>query len=141
MISLFFSIVPRSFLFPVMILAGTVVFYEGVPGAHYVPFVGPYLSGRVGHAYLHGRAVERAAWEDHRRRDLALAADRLTQAQAQIDRMDSDYWKSQTDQAIKIADLEKALEQEQKDNEKDAPGFCRPLLSRRLRDAISAVGD
>jgi hypothetical protein len=141
MIGLFLSIFPRACILPGILLALVIGFYEGVPGAHYVPLVGPYLSGRVGHAYLHGRAVEKAAWEDQRRRDLALAADKLTQAQAQIDQMDSDYWKSQTDQAIKIADLEKALEQEQKDNAKDAPGLCHPLLSRRLRDVLSAVGD
>lgn len=141
MIGLFLSIVPRSILIPVTIGLGIIGFYEGVPGAKYVPYIGPYFAGRVGNAYLRGQADERRAWEDQRKRDLALAASKLSEAQAKIDALDSEYWRSQTNQAIQISDLEHALENEKADNAKDAPDVCHSLLSRRLRDSLQNIGN
>ena len=140
MISLFLSIVPRSLLVPVILLAGTIGFYEGIPGAAYVPVVGQYFVGRVGQAYERGKLAERQAWEDQRKRDLALAAQKLSEAQTKIDQLDSEYWRSQTDLAIQIPDLEHALEAEKTDNEKD-PGACHPLISRRVRDSLAVIGN
>jgi len=47
----------------------------------YVPYIGSYFAGRVGHADLRGQMDERLAWEDRRERDLALAASKLAEAQ------------------------------------------------------------
>ena len=141
MIGIFLSFIPRSILIPTSILVGIIGFYEGVPGAVYVPVIGPYFSGRVGHAFLRGQAAERLAWEDRRRRDLALAASKLSEAQAKIDTLDSAYWREQTNQAIKISDLEHTLELEKADNAKDPAGTCHPVLSRRLRDGLANIGN
>ena len=141
MIGIFLSFIPWSFLIPVILLIGIFGFYEGIPGAIYVPYVGQYFAGRVGHAYLRGQTDERLAWEDRRKRDLALAASRLAEAQNKIDALDSEYWRSKNNLATQISDLEHALEAEKADNAKDAAGTCHSFISRRLRNSLQTIGN
>lgn len=131
-----------------VVLAAALVFYEGLPGANYitpylrfVPVLGPLVDdlaqGRVGRARVAGRLDERLVWQERQRRaQLKLDRERDL-AQAKIDAVEQDYLTRQTTDAIRISELEKALEDEQTSDA--APG-CGPALSRRLRDAIDNIG-
>lgn len=141
MIGIFLSIIPRSILITAAAILGIILFYEGLPFASYVPFVGGYFTGRVGHAYERGQLSERKAWEDQRRIDLNAAQTKLEQAQAKIDALNSEFWKAQTDQAIQISDLEHELENEKADNAKSPAGACHPAISRRVRNRLAVIGN
>jgi hypothetical protein len=131
-----------------LVVVAVLIFYEGLPGANYltpyfriVPALGPMVDdlaqGRVGRARLAGRLEERMVWEEGQRRaELARAAER-EKAQAKIDAVERDYLARQTMDAIRISELEKALEDDQ--TSIPAPG-CGPAVSRRLRDALDAIG-
>lgn len=131
-----------------LFVVAVLIFYEGLPGANYltpylrvVPALGPMVDdlaqGRVGRARLAGRLDERLVWQEGQRRaELARAAER-EKAQAKIDAVERDYLARQAADAVRITELEKALDDEQT-NYRD-PG-CGPAVSRRLRDALDAIG-
>lgn len=131
-----------------LVIVAVLVFYEGVPTANYVtpylrfvPAVGPMIDdiaqGRVGRAREAGRLDERLVWQEQARRaEIRRQADRQA-AQAKIDEVEREYLSRTMTDAMKIAELEKALEQEQTSS--PAAG-CGPAVSRRLRDAIDRVG-
>ncbi|MDX3973316.1 hypothetical protein [Shinella sp.] len=124
------------------------VFYEGIPAANYVtpylrivPAIGPMVDdlaqGRVGRARETGRLDERLVWQERQRRaELQRDAERKS-AQAKINEVERDYLSRQSTDAIRISDLEKALEEEQTSS--PAAG-CGPAVSRKLRDAIDRIG-
>jgi hypothetical protein len=139
---------------PGIVAAGALVFYEGLPAINYVtpylrivPAVGPMVDdlaqGRVGRAREAGRMTERMVWQDQARQaEIARAAARRL-AEEKIEAAERDYVTRQTADALRISDLEKALKEEITANEKpvaDGLPSCHPVLSRRLRDAIDAVG-
>ena len=131
-----------------LVIVAALIFYEGLPGANYLtpylrvaPLLAPMLDdlpqGRVGRARLAGRLDERLVWQEGQRRaELARAAER-EKAQAKIDAVERDYLARQTTDAIRISELEKALEDDQ--TSVSAPD-CGPAVSRRLRDALDAIG-
>lgn len=131
-----------------LIIVAVLIFYEGLPGANYltpylriVPAVGPMVDdlaqGRVGRERVAGRQEERLLWQEVlRRAEIARSAERA-KAQAKIDAAERDYLARQATDAVRITALEKALDDEQT-NDRD-PG-CGPAVSRRLRDAIDAIG-
>jgi len=133
---------------PGIALACALLFYEGVPLANYltpylriVPGLGPMVDdlaqGRVGRASEAGRLDERLVWQERARRaEVKLDRERRL-AQEKIDHVEREYFARQTLDAIRISDLEKALEDEQ--TSVPAPG-CGPAVSRRLRDAIDRIG-
>ncbi|WP_242220101.1 hypothetical protein [Shinella zoogloeoides] len=131
-----------------LIIVAVLIFYEGLPGANYltpylrfVPAVGPMVDdlaqGRVGRVRNAGRLEERLVWQEGQRRaELARAAARA-EAQVKIDAVERDYLARQSTDAVRISELEKALEDEQ--TSVPAPG-CGPAVSRRLRDILDAIG-
>lgn len=131
-----------------VLIATALVFYEGIPGASYVtpyarfiPALGPLLDdlaqGRVGRAREAGKLDERLVWQEREiRAELRRTADRKA-AQTRIDEVEREYFSRSTTDAIRISELEKALEEDQTTS---APAGCGPALSRRLRDAIDRVG-
>lgn len=131
-----------------LLIATALIFYEGIPAANYVtphlrfvPGLGPMVDdlaqGRVGRARDAGRLDERLVWQERQRRaELAREADRKA-AQAKIDAVEQDYFSRQSLDAIRISDLEKALEGEQTNS---PVAGCGPAVSRKLRDAIDRIG-
>lgn len=131
-----------------LVLVAILVFYEGFPGANYLtpymrilPGIGPmvddFAQGRVGRVREAGRLDERLVWQERlRRAELKREADRRA-AQATIDVVERDYFSRQATDAIRISELEKALEDEQTSS--PAAG-CGPAVSRKLRDAIDRIG-
>lgn len=129
-------------------IAVLLVFYEGIPGANYltpylriIPAVGPMVDdlaqGRVGRAREAGRIDERLVWQENARRAELKREQARRAAQEKIDQVERDYLARQTDDAIRISDLEKALENEQTNS---PVAGCGPAVSRRLRDALDRVG-
>ena len=131
-----------------VVIASLLVFYEGIPGANYltpylriIPAAGPMVDdlaqGRVGRAREAGRIDERLAWQEIERRAELKREQARRAAQEKIDQVEREYLARQTDDAVRISDLEKALENEQTNS---PSAGCGPAVSRRLRDAINRVG-
>ncbi len=127
-----------------IIALGVFIFYEGVPlvksipHVEYVPVISDLAFGRVDRAYQDGKLSERLAWQEKQRRaEIKLAADRRA-AQETIDRIEADYWAKQTDQAIQLADLEKALQAERAQNADISA--CHSGVSKRVRDQLAPIG-
>ncbi len=125
-----------------LMIAGIVVFYEGLPlgPLRLVPLLGPALEsfadGRVDSERKAGALAERQTWEELRRREgMAREAERLA-AQAKIDGIETEYWRQSQLQSFRITELERALETEPAGN----PACGAPVISKRLRDALNAVG-
>ncbi|MDO9417051.1 hypothetical protein [Pararhizobium sp.] len=92
----------------------------------------------VSRSYSAGQLNERIVWQERAARDqIKRDADRKA-AQATIDKIEREYWEKQTNDAINLASLETALKEEQA-NEK-VSGTCGPAVSKRVRDAINAIG-
>jgi len=130
-------------------LGAVFVFYEGVPIVkdipflRHVPLVGPFLDdlshGRVDRAREAGAAEERIAWEEARKRLLAQIEKARRDAQAAIDAAERDYLARQTDDALRITQLEQAItEMEADDKTLTCPD--RPAFSRGVSKSLDAVG-
>lgn len=88
-------------------------------------------------AYHAGQRDERLVWQEQARRaELQREADRKV-AQSKIDQAERDYLSRTMTDAIRISELEKALEEDQTSS---PVAGCGPALSRKLRDAIDRVG-
>lgn len=139
-----------------ILMAAALVFYEGLPGANYVtpylrivPALGPMVDdlaqGRVGRSRLAGRQDERLVWEERSRRAEIVRQQERRAAQIKIDEVERDYWSRSATDALKISELEKTLAEDDDDRPAAAGGGRAdntpgPALSKRLRDALDAVG-
>ncbi len=129
-----------------IIAVAVIVFYEGVPLVksvpfiEYVPVVSDLAFGRVDRAYSAGQLSERLVWQEKQRRaEIKLAEDRRS-TQANIDRIEAEYWSQQTSQAMHLADLENALQAERTENARSPQTVCRPAVSKRVRDILAPLG-
>lgn len=85
-------------------------------------------------AYQSGQLNERILWQERQRRaELDAEADRAA-AQQKIKDIETSYWQRQTGYADQITDLRKALDDEKSDD------ACTPIISRRMRDKLDAIG-
>lgn len=117
---------------PLIWLAKTIGIYGLVAAAAF----GWHLYER-GRAYNAGQRDERLVWQEKARRaELQRDADRKI-AQTKIDEVERDYLSRAAGDAIRISELEKALEEDQTSS---LAAGCGPAVSRRLRDAIDHVG-
>lgn len=118
-------------------IAGVVGLYEGLP---------LLFDGRVDRAFAQGQLIERQAWEELRRREQAAREVDRRAAQAKIDAAEADYWRRSEIQKTRILELENAIASEPEDSvavatpDAGASGACPPAISRRLRDALDAIG-
>ena len=93
----------------------------------------------ISRSYSAGQLSERLIWQERAARDQIKREEERKAAQAAIDKIERDYWEKQTNDAIKLSDLEKAIEEERAAND-EAPRTCRPAVSKRVRDSLDAIG-
>ncbi|UDF29403.1 UNVERIFIED_ORG: hypothetical protein LHK14_18095 [Roseateles sp. XES5] len=108
----------------------------GLTGILAVAAFGWHLYDR-NQAYQAGQRDERLVWQERQARAAATRQAERDAAQTKIDSAERDYLARETAAAIKISELEKALEEDQTSS--PAAG-CGPAVSRRLRDALDAIG-
>lgn len=133
MIGFLLSAIPKSVLASSAIAITIIGFYEGLPGVKLLPGIGTYFEGRVDKSFNRGVLAERLEWEKARR----AYEMKMLEQQRQIDRIDTDHWRLQASQAVEIATLTKAL-----DDERAAPDTnpCGPVYSQRVWEQLGKIG-
>lgn len=142
--SLFSTTVGRC----VLIVAGVVLFYEGLPlgPLRALPIVGPALEdiadGRVYRARREAAATERAAWEEAARRLRAELERARRDAQAAVDAAEAEYLAERQKDALRIAALETAITDMENDDAKNDGAACpdRPAFPRGVSKSLDAIG-
>lgn len=85
-------------------------------------------------AYAEGQRDERIVWQERQRKAEAQIEAARQQAQAEINRIESDLLTRLAEEETAMADLRKALEHEK------ALGRACAAVSRELRDKLNAIG-
>ena len=127
------SLIPKSWIVFAVIIAGIFIYYEGIPIAKDVPFIGPRLEGRVDRVAraaneglltkIEAEALRAQINAEKALRDLAeRRAKALDQA---LRDFQADELESENDAARRLEELK---------NEKDAPSHIDRDILNRLRN-------
>lgn len=146
------SLLVRVIGLPGLILLGGYVYYEGLPGFARIPYLasvpvlGDLTTGRVAveraeamaEGRVAGQRAERAIWEEARRKAEALNAQRLADAQAQINQADRELQAHKTNERRRAEAIRRAFEERSSDDKTAVPGcdFSRCLVPDRVRRAL-----
>lgn len=123
--------------------AAIILFYEGVPlgPLRMIPFVGSVLEsvadGRVDRERRSGALQERQAWTELQRKLELQHLAKVKAQQAELDAISARYQTERAGDAVKIATLEAALAEE--DKNAPAPG-SRAFIPRSVSRALNAIG-
>jgi hypothetical protein len=144
----FLAFATSRFGLPIIVAAGIIFFYEGVPigPVRYIPYVGPALAhlvdGRVDREYAAGQKAETAIWQEKLRLAAIAKAAEVKTKQADIDAAAQEYIDRQHSDAERIAELVRA--QKDEDNappDPTKPAACKPPgNSAGVSTRIDAIG-
>lgn len=99
-----------------------------------------HLFDRVA-AYQAGQTAERLVWQERQAMAEAEAERARKVAQAEIRRIEADYWRARAGDRDRIAELEKVIDDDAQPEALAAcPGRRTPLVGKRVRDNLNAIG-
>ncbi len=124
---------------PGLIVAGGLLFYEGVPLVGSIPFIdripgiGDIAVGRVGRERLQGALQERLVWQERDRRTRLKQSAQRRETQGRIFALETEFHESRLRLALLQHDINKGIT--------DADYLCSgPAISSRLSTRLDAIG-